>query len=231
MTTLLVVVGVGLGLGVLAAALSAPLRGSGRIVATPLPGAGGGAARGGVAGGGADGAGAETGGAAGPAGQGPAGAGGVAAGQGSAGRAGGGQGGGGQGGARGQGGTGGAGGGQAGGAAGQGGGAAGAGGAAAGARGAASGPGAGAAVGRTNGVIDSIVDGTMVVNTPDGPVHVKLDDGTSVQRLEPAARTDLAPGQRVVISGDRGGDGAVSASGVQIVGEGPGDGGRGARSP
>src|SRR4051812_21722513 len=50
MTLLLVVVGLGLGLGVLAAVLSAPLRGSGRIVATSLPGAPGGAARAGAGG-------------------------------------------------------------------------------------------------------------------------------------------------------------------------------------
>jgi hypothetical protein len=35
----------------------------------------------------------------------------------------------------------------------------------------------------------------------------------------------------VVISGDRGDDGAVSASGVQIDSQGPGDGGQGSRSP
>jgi hypothetical protein len=216
MTLLLVVVGAGLVLGVLAAVLTAPLRGGGRIVAVPLPGAAGAAARAGAAG--AGGAGGEAaangagpgggvaaqngaGGAAGGpgAGSGPAGQGGQGGGAG--GQNGGGRGAGGQGGGQGAGGQG------AGGRAG-----------AAGAGGAAGGGAAGAAANRTNGVIQSIVDGTMVVSTPDGPVHVTLGDNTSVERLEPAAPQDLAPGQRVVVSGARGGDGAVTASGVQIVG-------------
>jgi hypothetical protein len=212
MTMLLAVVGAGLLLGVLAAALSAPLRGSGRIVATPLPGAAGGAARGGAAGDASDGAGGGPGGD--TAGQNPAGAGAAAAGQGGAGRAGAG----GQGGAA-RGAGSGASGGQASGAA-----TGGTGGQAAGGPGGARGGAGGATAARTNGVIESIVDGTMVVNTPDGPVHVTLGEGTSVQRVEPAARADLAPGQRVVISGDRGGDGAVSASGVQILPETEGQG-------
>ena len=205
MTLLLAVVGGGLLLGVLVAAISAPLRGSARIVATPLPSAAG-AARGGAAGAGTDAGGTEAaapgagaaaqnpGAAAGTGGQSGAGRGGAGA-QGSGGA---------QGGAA-------RGGGAASGAAG--------GPTASGARGAGA---AGAAVGRTNGVVDSIVDGTMIVNTPDGPVRVTLGDGTTVQRVQPADRADLAPGQRVVISGDRGGDGAVAANGVQIL---PGDGG------
>jgi hypothetical protein len=61
----------------------------------------------------------------------------------------------------------------------------------------------------------------MIVSTPDGPVRVTLGDSTSVQRVEPADRDALAPGQRVVVNGDREGDGAVAASGVQIL---PGNG-------
>jgi hypothetical protein len=52
-------------------------------------------------------------------------------------------------------------------------------------------------------------------------VRVTLGDSTSVQRVEPADRDALAPGQRVVVNGDREGDGAVAASGVQIL---PGNG-------
>jgi hypothetical protein len=75
----------------------------------------------------------------------------------------------------------------------------------------------------------------MVVSTPDGPVQVTLGDDASVQRLVPADRADLAPGQRVAIDGARDGDGAVAASGVQIVGQGSGAGGQdagaGSRQP
>jgi hypothetical protein len=60
----------------------------------------------------------------------------------------------------------------------------------------------------------------MVVSTPDGPVHVTLGDQTDVQRVEPADKAALAPGQRVVVNGERGTDGAVAADGVQIL---PGD--------
>ncbi|SRR5579883_1042228 len=197
MTLLLLVVGAGLALGVIAAILSAPLRGSGRIVATPLPSAAGAARAGGGGPGGAPGG----------EGAGPAGTGGAASAPGGAAAAGG---------------------------AGRTGGVQGAGSPAGGQAAAAGGPASqrpggagtgagGPAAGRTNGVIQSIVDGTMVVSTPDGPVHVTLGDSTSVQRVEPADKTDLAPGQRVVVSGSRGDDGTVAANDVQIL---PGDGGQ-----
>jgi hypothetical protein len=73
----------------------------------------------------------------------------------------------------------------------------------------------------TTGVIASIDGDTVVLTTPDGSVSVKLSDGTSLQKQVPAARDDLAPGQRVLVSGERDADGAVAASGVQILGDGP----------
>jgi hypothetical protein len=82
--------------------------------------------------------------------------------------------------------------------------------------------GAGRGQGRpTTGVIASIDGDTVVLTTPDGSVSVKLSDGTSLQKQVPAARDDLAPGQRVLVSGERDADGAVAASGVQILGDGP----------
>jgi hypothetical protein len=184
---LLGVVAGGLVLGAVAAAVSTPLRGTSRVVVTPLPGGAGGRAGGaGAAGAAADAAAPGAGAGAGAAQRGGAASAGPAAG----GRQG------------------------------------------AGPGGAGGGPrGAGAATGpRTNGVIVSLDGDTMMVNTPDGPVRVTLGDGTSVQKLAPAERTELTPGQRVTISGERAGDGAVAASGVQILGEqgeGPGGGGAG----
>jgi hypothetical protein len=176
MTLLLGVVAGGLVLGAIAAAVSTPLRGTPRVVVTPLPlgaGAGGAAGRGAAAGAGGEAA-------EGTEGAGP----GVGAQQRGASTG------------------------------------------AAGGRQEPGGAGAGAAGARTNGVIASVDGDTMVVNTPDGPVRVSVGDATSVQKLAPAERTELTPGQRVVVSGERAGDGAVAASGVQILGDqAAGDGG------
>ncbi len=82
--------------------------------------------------------------------------------------------------------------------------------------------GAGRGQGRpTTGVIASIDGDTVVLTTPDGSVSIQLSDDTALQKQVPATRDDLAPGQRVLVSGERGADGAVATSGVQILGDGP----------
>jgi hypothetical protein len=77
----------------------------------------------------------------------------------------------------------------------------------------------------TAGTIESVDGDTVVVTTPEGSVRVNLGDTTSLQKQVPAERSDLAPGQRVLVTGERDADGAVAASSVQIGGEG-GPGGR-----
>src|SRR5215218_4851407 len=80
--------------------------------------------------------------------------------------------------------------------------------------------GAAAAAGpRTAGVITAVEGNALVVTGPEGEVRVNLADGASVQRLAPAERSDLGTGQRVIVTGERGADGAVVASGVQIIGD------------
>src|SRR5262245_40672783 len=75
-----------------------------------------------------------------------------------------------------------------------------------------------AAAPRANGVIASVDGDTIIVNTANGPVRVTLAPNASVQKQVPAERSELAAGQRVVVSGEQAADGAVTASGVQIVG-------------
>jgi hypothetical protein len=67
------------------------------------------------------------------------------------------------------------------------------------------------------GVIASVDGDMMIVNTPEGPVRVRVGDTTSVLKQVPAERGELTAGQRVLVSGERDGDGAVTASGVQIL--------------
>ncbi|HLI26796.1 MAG TPA: DUF5666 domain-containing protein [Chloroflexota bacterium] len=73
---------------------------------------------------------------------------------------------------------------------------------------------------RAQGVISQVEGDTITVNGPEGPVQVRLGDATAVQQLVPADRAALAPGQRVVVAGERAADGTLSATSVQIVGEG-----------
>jgi len=70
---------------------------------------------------------------------------------------------------------------------------------------------------RANGVIASVDGDTIVVTTANGPVRVTLAPNANVQKQVPAERSELVAGQRVVVSGEQGADGAVTASGVQIV--------------
>jgi len=74
-----------------------------------------------------------------------------------------------------------------------------------------------AAAPRANGVIASVDGDTIIVNTANGPVRVTLAPNANVQKQVPAERSELAAGQRVVVTGEQAADGAVTASGVQIV--------------
>jgi hypothetical protein len=78
----------------------------------------------------------------------------------------------------------------------------------------------GGASARAQGVISEVEGDTITVSGPDGPVRVRLGETATVQRLVPAERTTLAPGQRVLVAGERAADGTLSATSVQIVGEG-----------
>jgi hypothetical protein len=84
---------------------------------------------------------------------------------------------------------------------------------------------------RLIGTISRIEDATIIVATPSGPVQVTLGDTTAVQKLVPAERSELAPGQRVTVSGARAADGTVAAESVQILGsDGPAGAGAASRS-
>ncbi|HZU07434.1 MAG TPA: DUF5666 domain-containing protein [Chloroflexota bacterium] len=71
---------------------------------------------------------------------------------------------------------------------------------------------------RANGTISRIEGDTIIVATPSGPVQITLGDTTTVQKLVPAERSELAPGQRVTVSGARAADGTLAAESVQILG-------------
>jgi hypothetical protein len=74
------------------------------------------------------------------------------------------------------------------------------------------------------GTVASVDGDTLVVNTAEGPVRVRIGANTALQKQVPADRGDLAPGQRVAVSGERDGEGTVAAAGVQILsGDGAGD--------
>ncbi len=72
--------------------------------------------------------------------------------------------------------------------------------------------------GPLNGVIVSVEGDTIMVDTPEGAVRVVLGEATRLERVAPATRADLVPGQRIVVSGEAEADGAVAARAVQVVG-------------
>ena len=91
-------------------------------------------------------------------------------------------------------------------------------------------PGAGLAGGVLGGTVESVEDGKIVVNTPQGSLEVNIVPETVIQRTEVSTLTagELREGLQVQIVGQPGETGAVDAASIFVVPEGAaGFGGRG----
>ncbi|MFN8532269.1 MAG: hypothetical protein U0556_01810 [Dehalococcoidia bacterium] len=67
------------------------------------------------------------------------------------------------------------------------------------------------------GAVSRIEGNQITITTPQGPQTVTVADGTTFQRAVPATLGDLKAGDRVLITTRPGENGALSASGVQIL--------------
>ena len=79
------------------------------------------------------------------------------------------------------------------------------------------------------GMIESIGDGQVTVNTEQGPFVASVNEQTVVQVLTKATLADLASGQRITVQGTTSDDGTIHADSILIASGfgGPGGGGFG----
>lgn len=83
-------------------------------------------------------------------------------------------------------------------------------------------PGGAGAMAPTTGVVEQIDGDTVTVRTQNGgTVAVKMQDDTQVRQLAPATAADIQPGLTVVVVGQPGLDGKLTARSIQITGRAP----------
>jgi hypothetical protein len=71
--------------------------------------------------------------------------------------------------------------------------------------------------------VESVEGNVVTVRLPNGSTaRVTVSDATSIRKTVPGTLEDLAAGQSVTIAGERGAEGAVAASAVQVLPEGQG---------
>lgn len=71
--------------------------------------------------------------------------------------------------------------------------------------------------GGTNGTVKSINGSTLTVSTAQNVTTVNLTDSTVIEKSVAGAASDLQPGERVIVTGQRDSSGVVTASQVLIV--------------
>ena len=74
--------------------------------------------------------------------------------------------------------------------------------------------------GGLTGTIESVGDGTLTINTPQGPLQATIGADTTIQVFAQGSVTDLETGVRVTVTGQRGDDGSVQAATIIVVPEG-----------
>lgn len=74
--------------------------------------------------------------------------------------------------------------------------------------------------GRLTGTIESIDDGTVIINTPQGPLQATVVDDTTIRMTVEGVITDLQVGTSVSVLGERSEDGTVEATSIIITPEG-----------
>ncbi|HEX7973360.1 MAG TPA: DUF5666 domain-containing protein [Anaerolineales bacterium] len=71
--------------------------------------------------------------------------------------------------------------------------------------------------GGTTGQVKSLNGSTLMVSTAQNVTTVNLTASTIIEKSVPGATTDLQPGERVIVTGQRDSNGVVTASQVLIV--------------
>ena len=73
-----------------------------------------------------------------------------------------------------------------------------------------------------SGVIESVQDGTLTVNTAQGPLQASIGEDTVVRTLAEISPGELQQGMQVTVNGERGEDGIIRAVSITLVPEGQG---------
>jgi len=73
------------------------------------------------------------------------------------------------------------------------------------------------------GQIQSVGTDTLVISTAQGQVTVSLSNNTPVSKMAQGSLSDLQPGETVSVRGQRDSSGNVTATQIQIVGQGAGN--------
>jgi hypothetical protein len=68
----------------------------------------------------------------------------------------------------------------------------------------------------TAGTIKSVSGGVVEVSTATEAIKIKLTDQTQIQKTVQGTASDLVVGERVVIQGDKGSDGTLTARSIQL---------------
>lgn len=77
---------------------------------------------------------------------------------------------------------------------------------------------AGAGGGATLGTVQSVTGNTLTISSQSGgTVQVTLSDTTSIRKTVDGTKDDLKQGEEVVVSGQQGTGGGLTASSIQIV--------------
>ncbi len=82
------------------------------------------------------------------------------------------------------------------------------------------GPGGGIAGNAINGTIESVGDGTITINTTQGPLTINVGADTAVRQTVEVGVEGLTAGMHVTTFGERSDDGSVSAATITVVPEG-----------
>jgi hypothetical protein len=79
----------------------------------------------------------------------------------------------------------------------------------------------------TTGQVKSIDGNVLTLSTAQEVVTVNLSNTTEIQKTVSGTVSDLQPGMRVIVSGQRDNSGSITASQIQILAGGQGGGGAG----
>jgi hypothetical protein len=75
--------------------------------------------------------------------------------------------------------------------------------------------------GGATGQIKGVQGNVLTLSTPQNTTTVNLTDSTRIEKAAPAASTDLQPGERVLVTGERDANGNITASQVLILNSNP----------
>ncbi len=81
--------------------------------------------------------------------------------------------------------------------------------------------------GGLTGTIESVVDGVLIVDTPQGPLQATIGPDTVIRSIVEVSLEDLLIDARVTVTGQRSEDGVIEASSVLITPDGSRFGGEG----